>query len=94
MRIKLAAAISLVVLTNTSAGAHHGTATDFDTTKLTLLHGVITRIEWINPHAWLYLRVKASEGMLTTWQIEGGSPEALRFAIFPRTPSSWGWKSR
>jgi hypothetical protein len=70
--------------------AHHGTATDFDTSKLLVLHGTLTKVEWINPHAWLTLLVKGPDGNLSTWRIEGGSPEALEFRKFPKQTLTQG----
>jgi hypothetical protein len=41
-------------------------------------------VEWINPHAWLHLDVKDSDGKITAWRIEGASPEALAIRKFPK----------
>jgi hypothetical protein len=41
-------------------------------------------VEWINPHAWLHLDAKGSDGEITYWRIEGGSPEALALRKFPK----------
>jgi hypothetical protein len=61
----------------TPAWAHHAFSSEFDATKPVKLKGVVTRIEWINPHSWIHLDVKESDGKVTKWMIEGGSPNAL-----------------
>ena len=56
--------------------AHHSFAAEFDATKQITLNGAVTRLEWMNPHIWLYLDVKA-DGGLQHWQCEGGAPNTL-----------------
>jgi hypothetical protein len=60
-----------------SAAAHHAFSSEFDANKPVKLKGVVTRIEWINPHAWIHVDVKEADGKITKWMIEGGSPNAL-----------------
>lgn len=57
--------------------AHHAFAAEFDATKPVTLHGTITRVEWINPHAWIHLDVKGDDGSVENWMIETGSPNTL-----------------
>ena len=78
------APLSLLLLASAPGSAHHGTAADFDITRLVVLHGTVTGVEWINPHAWLHLLVKGPDGNATAWRIEGGSPEALQSRKFPK----------
>ncbi len=70
--------------------AHHASVQEFDLTKLILLRGTIQRVEWTNPHAWLYLDVKSPDGSITTWQIEGASPNALVQNKFPKDAVTQG----
>ena len=56
--------------------AHHSFAAEFDATKQVTLNGAVTKLEWMNPHIWLYLDVKADGGM-QRWQCEGGAPNTL-----------------
>ena len=77
MRIKLAwlAAASLMALA--PAWGHHAFAAEFDINKPVKLEGVVTQMEWINPHAWIHLDVKGPDGKVTSWMVEGGSPNIL-----------------
>jgi DNA/RNA endonuclease YhcR with UshA esterase domain len=57
--------------------AHHSFAAEFDITKPVTLKGTVTRLEWANPHIWVYLDVKDDQGGLQQWQCEGGPPNTL-----------------
>ena len=57
--------------------AHHAFAAEFDISKPVKLQGVVTQMEWINPHAWIHLDVKGPDGKVTNWMVEGGSPNIM-----------------
>jgi hypothetical protein len=59
------------------ASAHHAFAAEFDAKKGIKVTGTITKLEWTNPHAWLYVDVKDESGRLTNWSFELGSPNGL-----------------
>lgn len=59
------------------ASAHHAFAAEFDAKKGIKVTGTITKLEWTNPHAWLYVNVKDESGKLTSWSFELGSPNGL-----------------
>jgi Family of unknown function (DUF6152) len=59
------------------AWAHHSFASEFDVTKPVKLQGTVTQMEWINPHSWIHIDVKNPDGTVTSWMIEGGSPNSL-----------------
>jgi hypothetical protein len=57
--------------------AHHSFSAIFDSAKPVTLTGTVTRIEWMNPHTWIYLDVKKDDGSVETWAFEMGSPNRL-----------------
>ena len=57
--------------------AHHSFAAEFDGSTPVTLRGTITKMEWTNPHAWLHVDVKGTDGKIVPWMIEGGAPNAL-----------------
>lgn len=57
--------------------AHHSFAAEFDEKKVVKLHGTVTRMEWVNPHAWIHIAVKNPDGTTTEWMIEGNTPNGL-----------------
>ena len=59
------------------AVAHHAFSSEFDATKPVRLRGTITKMEWINPHAWIHIEVKDDKGVSENWMIEAGPPGAL-----------------
>ena len=79
--IALAAAAALVTLavgvTAQQAFAHHAFAAEFDAAAPVLLRGKVTRVEWINPHAWVHLDATIAGKPNQQWMVEGGTPNTL-----------------
>jgi Family of unknown function (DUF6152) len=69
--------ICAALLSAIPAWAHHAFAAEFDIKKPVKLQGTVTRMEWINPHAWIHIDVKGPDGKITSWMVEGGSPNIL-----------------
>jgi hypothetical protein len=70
------AAVGLVLATG-GALAHHSFAAEFDAMKPLNLKGIVTKIEWSNPHTYFYMDVTGSDGKVMNWGMEMGSPNGL-----------------
>ena len=57
--------------------AHHSFAAEYDDTKPVKFSGVVTKVEWMNPHIWFYVDEKKEDGTITHWAISGGAPGQL-----------------
>jgi len=79
MRAILAVTIFCVGLTLSAATAlaHHSFAAEFDASQPIALTGTLTKMEWVNPHGWIYIDVKDQSGKVVNWAIEAGAPNAL-----------------
>src|SRR2546425_13038999 len=67
----------LLFAASAPAFAHHAFAAEFDAAKPVKLRGTVTKMEWINPHAWIHIDVKKPDGTTETWMIEAGTPNTL-----------------
>ena len=67
----------LALVAPATAHAHHSFAAEFDANAPVLLSGKVTRVEWINPHAWIHLDVAQEDGSVRSWMVEGGTPNTL-----------------
>jgi hypothetical protein len=67
----------LLFLGATAAWAHHSFAAEFDDSKPIKVTGVVTKVEWSNPHIWFYVDVKGADGKTTNWGFSGGAPGQL-----------------
>jgi len=57
--------------------AHHAFAAEYDETKPVTLNGIVTKMEWANPHGWIFMDVKEANGTVKHWQIETAGPSQL-----------------
>ena len=79
MTIKRAVVLAslAVIAFAASVAAHHAFSAEFDQNKPVLLEGALTKADWMNPHAWIYIDVKGADGSVVNWAIEMGPPNAL-----------------
>lgn len=59
------------------AWAHHSFAAEYDAAKPVTLKGTFTKMDWINPHSWIYVDVKNSDGVVENWACETAPPNGL-----------------
>ena len=72
------ACVGIAALATAPRGvAHHAFSAEFDATAPVKLQGPITKVEWINPHAWIHVEVKTPDGKNEVWMVEGGTPNTL-----------------
>jgi hypothetical protein len=77
MKVNLTVTGALLLTLTSAALAHHAYTAEFDTTKPIKLSGVLTKVEWSNPHIWLYLDVKDDTGKVTNWGFSASPPGML-----------------
>jgi len=75
-----AAVLAAFTIVAGSASAHHSVAGQFDNSKRAKITGTISKIDWINPHTYIYLDVKDGQGNVTTWRLESLPTAMLRKA--------------
>ena len=80
MKRTLFAALAALALGGASLSAHHSFAAEFDINKPVTLQGTVTKVEWVNPHVYVYLDVKDASGKVTPWSLSSLSPGAARRA--------------
>ena len=99
--VALLLAAALVSLT-IPLSAHHSFGAEYDATKPITVSGVITKIEWTNPHSFIFLDVKDDKGNVANWRVEGYPPGVLYRTGWKKdttmkpgdTITVFGWRSR
>ena len=85
MKLRLALAVAgFGLLAAVPVAAHHSFAAEFDGSKAVRLRGILTKIEWTNPHSYFYIDVKGDDGSVVKWGCEAGAPGALSRRGFKR----------
>lgn len=76
-KLSILAGVALAAFAAQPATAHHSFAAEFNADAPVKLRGVITKIEFLNPHSWIHIDVKREDGTVEAWEIEGGTPNTL-----------------
>ncbi len=84
--------VAALAVFSVSAFAHHSFAAEYDRNKPVTLEGVVTKVEWQNPHTRFYLDVKDAAGNVVNWELELGSPNGLMRAGWTRHSLQEGMK--
>ena len=79
------AAAAALLLATMRISAHHAFTAEYDANKRVTVSGTVTRFEWTNPHAWLYVDGKDESDKVTSWSFEMGSPGGLLHRGWRRT---------
>jgi hypothetical protein len=75
---RLVSAIGLTLFFGGAAlSAHHAFSSEFDANHPVVLRGTVMKTEWVNPHSWIHVDVKDSDGKVATWAVECGAPNSL-----------------
>jgi uncharacterized protein DUF6152 len=81
MRFRVIAVVAIgigALLGPSRLSAHHSLASQFDESKPLTLQGLITKVEWVNPHVWVHIDVKSESGAVEQWTLETLPPATLR----------------
>jgi hypothetical protein len=73
----IALIVSVAAATSYRTLAHHAFSAEFDANAPVTLRGKVTKVEWINPHAWIHLAAEQEDGSTVAWMVEGGTPNTL-----------------
>ena len=73
-----------VLLASIPMAAHHSFAAEYDGSAIVTLKGVVTKVDWTNPHAYIYIDVKDETGKVVNWGLEGYPPNTLTRTGFTR----------
>jgi hypothetical protein len=67
----------LLALKASTLSAHHAFASEFDAKRPVKFTGTVSKMLWVNPHAWIYVDVKKADGSMEEWMVEAGTPNTL-----------------
>jgi Family of unknown function (DUF6152) len=76
--VRIGLTVAALVMATGSLFAHHAFSAEFDPNAPVKLEGPVTKVELINPHAWIHMSVKRPDGKVEEWMVEGGTPNTLQ----------------
>ena len=79
-----------VLLTAATASAHHSFAAEYDSAKKVTIKGIVTKIDWMNPHVYFYIDVQDESGNINNWALEMGPPNGLQRSGWTRNTMKIG----
>jgi hypothetical protein len=85
IRVAFAAAVELIASAAVPVATHHSFAAEFDRSKPVTVAGTVAKVEWLNPHARVYVDVTEASGQVVSWDFELGPPNVLM---------RWGWSRK
>ena len=79
-KVRILAALGLagLIVVGGNAWAHHSFSAEFDAAKPITISGIVTKVDWTNPHVWLWINVKDETGAVANWGAEMGPPHGLQ----------------
>jgi hypothetical protein len=77
MRTRFLLSTAVLLVSTVPVWGHHAFGGEFDPNKPVLLKGPVTKVEWVNPHAWIHVEVTKPDGTKEEWMVEGGTPNTL-----------------
>jgi hypothetical protein len=77
MRTRFLLSAAVLIVSTVPVWGHHAFGGEFDPNKPVLLKGPVTKVEWVNPHAWIHVEVTKPDGAKEEWMVEGGTPNTL-----------------
>lgn len=77
LRIVALSALTMMFFSSEDVWSHHAFGAEFDPNRPLVLKGPVTKVEWVNPHAWIHLEHTNEDGEKEQWMVEGGTPNTL-----------------
>ncbi len=90
MRTRLTLALAALLLAAPALSAHHSFVAEYDGSRPVKVTGVVTKVEWTNPHIWFYVDARDEGGKVVNWGFSGGSPGILMRRGISRTAMKVG----
>ncbi len=76
-RVAAVVGFASLMLGSTQSWSHHAFGAEFDPNRPLILRGPVTKVEWVNPHAWIHMEHTNEAGEKEQWMVEGGTPNTL-----------------